>query len=175
MTEAKQADSHFVMGTRQTVVSLFLVVTLTGIFCGLAYVAGRAVTPIQVQHTAIPAPVVAAEPATMPGPETAPAPAPMAGAPASAPSRAVPAAPASYFQQPETGQTFLQVAAADPGVAVVFAEYLTRLDFSCLIADGPDERSYRVLVGPLADNDAISTTRAALEVAGFQPFVRTYR
>jgi len=160
MTEANAAECHFVLGTRQTVASLFLVVTLTGIFCGVAYVAGRAVTPVRAQEI-----VQTAEALAEPAPAPTPAPETLAA----------PAVPASYFQQPEPGQTFLQVAAADPGVASVFAEYLARLDFSCLIADGPDERSYRVLVGPLADNTEISTTRAALEVAGFEPFVRTYR
>jgi len=166
MSEAKEADFHFVMGARQTVVSLFLAVTLTGLFSTLAYIAGRTMTTANPQGT-VRAALSEAVPSSVAAEEIVPE--------APPPSVPEPATPASYFQQPELGQTFLQVAATDPGVAAVFAERLASLDFSCLIADGPDERSYRVLVGPLQDNREIVTTRAALEIAGFQPFVRRYR
>ncbi len=81
----------------------------------------------------------------------------------------------SYFREPNAGQLFLQVAAADRGVAEVFAEYLTRKSFPCQIATGPDERSYRVLVGPIKGRKQRGVLRSGLETSGFNPFLRQYR
>ena len=134
MTEAKDTEPRFVLGKHQIIVGLFLAVTLTGTFCGLAYIAGRVVAPSGTEAAGNTPPVetlaVAASPeAIVEEPAAAGAVSPQLAHPQSEPGFLQ----ASYFRQPEPGQLFLQVAAADPGVAGVFAEYLTRMDFACQI------------------------------------------
>lgn len=71
------------------------------------------------------------------------------------------------------GQRFLQVAAVDRGVAEVFVEVLARKGFPGRVAEGPDAKTFRVLVGPLAATE-IPETKSALDQAGLTAFVRTY-
>jgi hypothetical protein len=71
------------------------------------------------------------------------------------------------------GQRFLQVAAVDRGVAEVFVEVLARKGFPGRVAEGPDAKTFRVLVGPLAATE-IPGTKSALDQAGLTAFVRTY-
>jgi cell division septation protein DedD len=171
MIAAKNDGVTLELGPRQIAAGLFLVVILIGLSAAAAYLAGRSVW-ITPSRGASATPSLAADTSQAP---TAP---PAAGAePAAA---AIPAhperpRPASYFRVPEPGQVFLQVVAVDRGPAEVFAEYLTRKGFSSLVAEGPDVRSYRVLVGPVANDNQIEPLRASLEAAGFQPFVRRYR
>ena len=171
MTDAQSREFAVVMGARQLVVVLFMAVVLMGTFTALAYVAGRVVLPIQaasVQH--VPEEVLVVNAATdkevrssQPEPSRA----------AEVAARPAPPAPA-LFREPELGQLFFQVAAADRGVAEVFAEYLMRKQLSIQVATGPDERSYRVLVGPIRDNEHLGELRDVLEESGFRPFLRRY-
>jgi hypothetical protein len=71
------------------------------------------------------------------------------------------------------GQSFLQVAAVDRGVAEVFVEVLARKGFRARMAEGPDAKTFRVLVGPLEKTE-IPETKSALDQAGLTAFVRTY-
>jgi hypothetical protein len=61
----------------------------------------------------------------------------------------------------------------DRGVAEVFVEVLARKGFPGRVAEGPDAKTFRVLVGPLAAAE-IPKTRSALDQAGLPAFVRTY-
>ena len=83
------------------------------------------------------------------------------------------AEPRSTGPGPAHGQCFLQVAAVDRGVAEVFVEVLARKGFRARMAEGPDAKTFRVLVGPLAKTE-IPKTKSALDQAGFTAFVRTY-
>ena len=71
------------------------------------------------------------------------------------------------------GQWFLQVAAVERGVAEVFVEVLARKGFPGRVAEGPDAKTFRVLVGPLPRTE-IPNTKSALDQAGLTAFVRTY-
>jgi len=85
-----------------------------------------------------------------------------------------PAAAASY-PEPAPGQTFLQVAAVSQSEAEFVADVLKRKGFAALVAPGPNERLFRVLVGPLKDAEEIAKTKKALEEAGFRSaYVRKY-
>lgn len=173
MTDAEHGEFTLVLGSRQLAFGLFMVVILMGTFTALAYIVGRMVLPVQAaaaDHSA-PEKVLVIDPAT--GERQVPAPPASRNAPARTAAPA-PSPPASHFKDPQPGQLFLQVAAADRGVAEVFTEYLTRQSFPCQVATGPDERSYRVLVGPVRDNGHLATLRAGLEGSGFKPFLRRY-
>lgn len=182
MSVAKPDDGVVVLGARQAAVGLFLMVVLMGTFGGLTYIVGRMVMPSPAAAVApAPAPeeseeqvlfvsavtekkTEAAEPAPS-KPVIDPAPDARPWKPASGP----------HFREPAPGELFLQVAAVDRGVAEVFVEYLARREIVAQYASGPDERSYRVLVGPISTNAQLQQLRERLEADGFQPFVRRYQ
>ena len=73
------------------------------------------------------------------------------------------------------GATYLQLAAVDRLTAEVFIEVLHRKDFPSLIAPGPDQNTFRVLVGPASDEGAYHRLRSGLERIGFTSFIKRYR
>jgi cell division septation protein DedD len=108
-----------------------------------------------------------------------PAPPPTAEAtPAAKPPSAATTAAGSgtpLYPEPAPGQTFLQVAAVRRAEAESLVDVLKRKGFPALVAPGPSETLFRVLVGPLKDEDDIARTRQRLEEAGFRSsYVRKY-
>ena len=202
MADTQQGEFAIVLGARQVAVGLFMVVVLMGTFSAITYVIGRMMVPppaeavarkpadqvLVVDPVPAPAPAATARPAPAPAvtrakkPAKRPAPAPVAlvrpvkPAPRQAAlPAAVPSTRAPYFQKPRPGQLYFQVAAVQQGVARVCVEYLRREHLPSRYTDGPDEQSYRVLVGPLVDHEQIVQLRARLASLGFQPFLRRYK
>jgi len=173
MTATEQQDFELVISTRHMLVASFVVVMLLGIFAGLSYVAGRAMdADSKPQIASTPSGTVAAEQQTT---ATVTPVAAVESVPAPSPERVdIGLIRPSYFQTPAAGEVFLQVAAVDRGPAEVFAEFLSRKGFAARFANGPDERSYRVLVGPFRDNGVISSVKSRLEDEGFRPFVQKF-
>ena len=121
------------------------------------------------EPTSVPtvAPSVAPTVAPTPRPTPAPTPAPPAS---TAKSTAL-----ASGGEPAPGQTFLQVVASTRPDCEIIVDVLKRKGFQAIIAPGPNEKLYRVLVGPLSDASMLSRTRSDLEAAGFQkPYVRKY-
>ncbi len=130
-----------------------------------------------------------APPAEQPAP-LASKPAPSVEAPAKAapaepkvPAKVVPprapepvqAANSSRIVEPTAGQIFLQVLAVARPDAELTVETLGKKGFHAVIAPGPSEKLFRVLVGPLKDQADVAKTRTALEGVGFRsPIVRRY-
>lgn len=96
--------------------------------------------------------------------------------PASArPATAEPAVGPSAIAEPERGQVFVQVAAVRRNEAEFLADVLRRKGFPARVAPGPNETLFRVLVGPVRDEDEIARTTKRLEAAGFRStYVRKY-
>ncbi|MGB9606069.1 MAG: SPOR domain-containing protein, partial [Bryobacteraceae bacterium] len=79
------------------------------------------------------------------------------------------------YPEPTPGQTFLQVAALRRTEAELLVDVLKRKGFPALVAPGPSETLFRVLVGPLKDQEEIAQMRRRLEDAGFRSsYVRKY-
>lgn len=77
--------------------------------------------------------------------------------------------------EPAPGKAYLQVVASTRPDCEIIVDVLKRKGFSALIAPGPSDKLFRVLVGPLNDTAAIAKVRADLEQAGFQkPYLRKY-
>lgn len=167
----EEADRQVMaLTSRQMTATLLAAVLMTGLMAGIAYVAGRSINS-GPEEPAEAAPVPAV---TQPVPN--PAPAPSAGAVASAvqpaPAAAALNAPA-VLVTPGRAEKYLQVCAVDRGVGEIFVDVLARKGFVVRLAEGPDAKTFRVLVGPLEGAD-IAKTKAALEKVGFAPFVRLY-
>lgn len=78
------------------------------------------------------------------------------------------------FEEPRSGQTFLQVVATTRPDAELVAETLARKGFRTIVAAGPNPALFRVLVGPMKDAVDLAETRVRVEAAGFKPYVRKY-
>jgi hypothetical protein len=173
--------------SQQWAAGMFLVVLLVGLATAFGYVAGRsatselctqsvAETEAGLSHKILPKPTSEKAPAVSlaSSAEHAPAPREREGQTAKV-ARPAPVlySPQLISPEPNPGQRFLQVAAADLVVAALFVEGLARRGFPGRIVPGPDARTYRVLVGPLTSSE-IAMTNVALERAGFTAFVRVY-
>jgi len=72
------------------------------------------------------------------------------------------------FSAPQSGQTFLQVAAVGRTEANALADVLSRKGFHAhAIAKPGSNDTYRVLIGPIRDASDLSSTRDSLRNAGF--------
>jgi cell division septation protein DedD len=138
--------------------------------CGV-YLAVRVVSA----KPAAPAAAVAPPAPTTPVKAAAVEPVAAAAAPAPVPAAVpVPAARNVTISADETrGRTFIQVGAIERDAAPGFIQKLAQHGFEGRIAEGPEDKIVRILVGPVA-GEAISSTRAAVEKAGFGAFARSY-
>jgi cell division septation protein DedD len=186
--EAAGLEGHefeLVLGNKQLLSVFFIVVILLGIFFTMGYVVGRNSSPVdaaasrqtesyerQNAPSAMPA---ATKPVAVSAPETYPS----AATPAATKVEPVAAQkpielPPVTVTQPQIGQTYLQVLAVAKSEAEVLAEVLAKKGFRALVAPGPNDRVFRVLVGPARDTNDAAKLRADLEAAGFKPFVKKY-
>ncbi|SRR5579883_16539 len=167
--QAETPEFEIVLGRRQ-MASLGLVgAILLAVFSGLFYVIGKSASPrpvvVQSWETVPPPPPVA---------ET-PAPAPAAAPAAAAATTAAPADPpdaAPLFAEPQKGALYLQMGAVEKGVAQVWAEGLRTHHLNAFVASGPNEKIFRVLIGPLAGADAYRQAKQTVEDLGLSTFAK---
>ncbi|MBX9600404.1 MAG: hypothetical protein K2X35_05350 [Bryobacteraceae bacterium] len=156
------ADFEIVMGRAQVASVAFVVLTLIAIAASVFYVAGRMSMPVEPPRIDFAPPD--ARPGLLRGAPAAPAP-----RPANAALFAEP-----VFREPQAGEVFLQMAAVERGVGAVFCEGLRRMGFPAIVAPGPDERIFRVLIGPIPSSSEMSRIKKSLEDAGLSTFLRRY-
>jgi hypothetical protein len=200
----RNVDGEFevLLGNRQLLSVLFIVVVLLAVFFSMGYVIGRRAGPRSTYAQLPPAAVVppsgnqtsgfpepsASSAGLQPGQAAGEEP-PAAGAaiktstqprpqmPVAEPAKPPSVAPLAAEAPPPgliTGQTYLQATAAKRPDAELVASVLKKKGFPVVLAPGPSEAVFRVLVGPFADADALAKARTGLETAGFKPFARKY-
>jgi cell division septation protein DedD len=76
--------------------------------------------------------------------------------------------------EPEPGRTYLQVVSVARPQADALAEVLAKRGFNAFVAPGPNEKTFRVLVGPAANIDDATTLKGKLEAVGMKPIVKKY-
>lgn len=76
--------------------------------------------------------------------------------------------------QPESGQTYLQVAAVKRPDADTLVSALRKKEFGAQVAAGPNETLFRVLVGPVKDSADLNKQRARLKELGFDPIAKRF-
>jgi cell division septation protein DedD len=199
----RNTDGEFevLLGNKQLLSILFIVVIMLAAFFSMGYVLGRRAGP---RGAAAKLPSEAAVPAVRDqssGFSEAPSPGaassarnageePPAGSepartgtqpqqqmPVAEPPKppVAPPAKAEVPSGPVEGQTYLQAAAAKRPDAELLAGVLKKKGFPVVLAPGPSESVLRVLVGPFADSEALAKARAGLEAAGFdKTFTRKY-
>jgi cell division septation protein DedD len=184
----KNEDGEFelVLGNRQLLSVFFIVVILLGVFFTMGYIVGRNSAPVIAESAPAPkqdphARAVGSSPE--PSQTASPAPAatsesareaeatPAVSTPAPEPAKTEPAgtspARTKAGNQPEPGQTYLQLAATSQHEADIMVDVLRKKGFQSLAAEIAEKPgTYRVLVGPIAEGTT-NKTRADLQQAGF--------
>jgi cell division septation protein DedD len=84
----------------------------------------------------------------------------------------VPAVPTLI--NPQAGERYLQLAAFGPGCTNLYMKELEAKGIHALVAPGPSETIYRVVLGPFADRSETKRQQEALEAAGIQSMERVY-
>jgi cell division protein FtsN len=129
--------------------------------------------PAQQTHTVQPPSETTQTPATdetplgTPKQEASTEPAPPPAKPATKPQQPH-MKPTAAFAGPQSGQTFLQVAAVGHTEATALADVLSKKGFRAHAVPKPGSTElYRVLIGPIRDTGELSSTRDSLRNAGF--------
>ena len=200
MGRNEDGEFELVLGNRQLLSVFFIVVILLGVFFTMGYIVGQNSRPAGASEIAAAekgaAGVEGSGGTPQAGSQTQAPPAPLepggakispaeqAGAAETPPERAQSSPPPPVQttpmeakpspSEPARGQTYLQVAAVKRPEAELIVNVLRNKKFPSLVAPGPSETVFRVLVGPLKDTATLARTRADLEAAGFKSIVRRY-
>jgi cell division septation protein DedD len=159
-TEAEKPEFEIVLGRLQVASLLFVGTVVLVIFSAAAYLAGRAsvppTQPKQVVETP-PAPKIPMLEATLT--KAPPAPKKTEG---------------PVFGEPIKGAIYLQMGAVDEGIAALLVEGLRYRGFHAFAAPGPNDKIFRVLIGPFPDAESFNIAREAIHAIGVFTFVRKY-
>lgn len=76
--------------------------------------------------------------------------------------------------KPRPGETYLQVAAFGPRALQRYLENLDAQGLHPLVAPGPSENIFRILIGPYRDSAALEQARNSMRASGIEPILRSY-
>jgi len=173
-SQASDATTEFeiVLGRAQIASWLFVGVIAVAICSSLTYLAGERIAADNAAALSIPAP-----------PPPPPAPAlptgsqavelPQASIMATQKAAQSPAAP--LFAQPEMGKVYIQIGAVERGMAMLLAEGLRTHGFDSFVAPGPNDKIFRVLIGPLPDPAAFRQAMLTVNALDLANFARKYQ
>lgn len=169
-------DYEIVLGRAQIASWLFVGVIAVAICSSLAYLAGERIAADNAAALSTPA----APPAPAPPPISNSAVLPQASilVPAKADLASLaknpnPAAP--LFAEPETGKVYIQIGAVERGMAMLLAEGLRTHGFDSFVAPGPNDKLFRVLIGPLPDPAAFRQAMVTVNAMDLASFARRYQ
>jgi len=195
MPRNDDGEFELILGNKQLLSVFFIVIILLGVFFTMGYIVGRNSGPASTAKDGGPAPSgttptrseaqsampPAASPSVTPAPtptvvepvNSAPVaakpvetPAPKASAPARLPIEVT--AVTQGVTQPIAGEIYVQVLAVAKPEAEVLADVLIKKGFKAIVAAGPNEKVFRVLVGPAKDAGDAGKIKGDLEQAGFK-------
>jgi cell division septation protein DedD len=162
-------DYEIVLGRPQIASWLFVGVIAIAICSSLAFLAGER---IAAQNTApISAPVAPPAPASLPVPVSAELPEVKLDL-ASPVQNQISVAP--LFAEPAMGRVYIQIGAVERGMAMLLAEGLRSHGFDSFVAPGPNDKLFRVLIGPLPDPAAYRQAMLTVNAMDLASFARRY-
>ena len=167
-------EYEIVLGRAQIASWLFVAVIAVAICSSLAYLAGEKIT--------------AKKTAAFPRPAAPVAPPPVAAS-AELPQASIMVAPkadlaplvknqrivAPLFAEPEIGKVYLQIGAVERGMATLLADGLRVHGFDSFVAPGPNDKVFRVLIGPLPDPATFQQAMVAVNALELANFARKYQ
>ena len=155
------SEYEIVLGRPQIASWLFVGVVAVAVCSSLAYLGGEKIAAKNAVRSAA---VSAAAKATPPNPAV-PA-APIVNFPKTAPP---------LFYDPQIGKVYLQIAAVERGMAGILAEGLRSHGFASFAAPGPNDKIFRVLIGPLPDPQAFEQAMVGVSALDLALFARKYQ
>ncbi len=165
------ADFEIVVGRRQIAGASLVAIVLLAVFSGVSYLIGKSMGPTAAV-VATPAPVGQSPVGQLPVTQTAPpAPSPAPG-PIAATESTTTSAP--VFASAIPGKVYLQVGAIEKGLGGIWAEGLRTHGLDAFVAPGPNDKEWRVLIGPLPDPKAFQRAKDTLDRLGVLTFGRRY-
>jgi cell division septation protein DedD len=158
-------EYELVLGRTQVASWLFVGVIAVAVCGSLAYLAGETVATKRDRRAA----VVATAPVAAPSPAALPQ--------ASLLAKAEPLTKSTrpLVGEPEIGKVYLQVGAVERGMAVILAEGMRVHGFEAFVAPGPNDKIFRVLIGPLPDPDAFREAMLKVDALDLATFARKYQ
>ena len=170
------AEYEIVLGRAQIASWLFVGVVAVAICSSLAYLAAE---KIGAKKIAVISRAAALSVPVAPPPVAASAEVPQASimvAPktdlASLLKNPKPASP--LFADPEMGKVYIQIAAVERGMAMLLTEGLRSHGFDSFVAPGPNEKVFRVLIGPLSDPASFRQAMVTVNAMDLANFARKY-
>jgi len=183
---AGDEDFEIVLGRRQIASTGLLLTVAVAFFSGVSYLIGKS--------SAVKSPAPAGQAAETPQPATAAVPRETPPAPPATKEQAekdqalkepvqaaqpgtqlVQLSSAPLFAQEVNGETYLQVGVIEKGVAMLWAEGLRTHGLEAFVAPGPNDMLWRVVIGPLPNQQAYRGAKTELEKFGITAFGRVYR
>jgi hypothetical protein len=164
-------EYEIVLGRAQIASWLFVGVVAVAICSSLAYLAAEKIAAKKIaaiSRTAAPVAPVAASSAL---PQASIMAAPKTDL-ASLVKNQKPAPP--LFAEPEMGKVYIQIAAVERGMAMLLTEGLRSHGFDSFIAPGPNDKVFRVLIGPLPDPTAFRQAMVTVNAMDLANFARKY-
>jgi cell division septation protein DedD len=155
--EAPQ-EFEFVLGRRQIASLLFVATVVLMICVAISYLAGKSMSA--KAPAAASAPVVVVREPDPPPIVLNQEPAPVVEAP--------------LFADPRNGSVYIQMGAVEKGVSVIFAEGLRKHGLTAFVAPGPNDKIFRVLIGPLPDPAAYAKAKDTVDKIGLATFARRF-
>ena len=170
-------EYEIVLGRAQIASWLFVGVIAVAICSSLAYLAAEKIAAQKVaansRTSTLPAPV-------SPPPIAATADLPQASI--LVPPQADLASPlknpkpgAPLFAEPEMGKVYIQIGAVERGMAMLLTEGLRSHGFDSFVAPGPNDKVFRVLIGPLPDPAAFRQAMVTVTTLDLSSFARKYQ
>jgi cell division septation protein DedD len=155
---AEAAEFEFVLGRRQIASLLFVATVVLMICVAISYLAGKSMSA-KAPAAAPAATVVVREPDPPPIVLS---------------QEQAPAVEAPLFSDPKNGSVYIQMGAVEKGVSVIFAEGLRKRGLAAFVAPGPNEKIFRVLIGPLPDPASYVRAKDTVDKIGLATFARRF-
>jgi len=184
MSSTSETETEILLGNKHLLAIFFVLAILLGIAFTGGYMVGKNSPDKKPAALSAAADDPAASSVTAPPgslethsiPPAGSEPSDPAPTPPPAPKPEPRAKPGAAFAGPQSGQTFLQVAAVGHTEAAALADVLSKKGFPAHAVPKPGASDiYRVLIGPMGDASELSTTRDSLRNAGFTKiFVQRY-
>jgi len=172
---AATAEYEIVLGRAQIASWLFVGVAAVAICSSLAYLAAEKITAKKAAAISrlAPSAPVAPQPAVTPVelPQASIMAAPKTDL-ASLVKNQKPATP--LLGEPEMGKVYIQIGAVERGMAMLLTEGLRSHGFDSFVAPGPNDKVFRVLIGPLPDPAAFRQAMVTVNAMDLANFARKY-
>ena len=155
-TGGELEEYELIVGRRQIASVLFVFTIVLMICIAISYLAGKSMA----SKAAVAAPIAAV--VRQPEP------------PVAAAKLAEPAPEPPLLAEPKNGAVYIQMAAVEKGLAMVFADGLRKRGLPSIVAQGPSEKLFRVLIGPLPDPASYVRAKDAVDKLGLSTFARKF-